>query len=1518
MRDVSNNPVSGVSVSFAVTGGGGSIVPSTPQTTNASGLAALTSWTLGTVAGTNTVTATATGLTGSPVTFTATGVAGSAGKLAMFTQPAASAASGAVLSPVPVVQLQDGHSAMTVTDANVGITVGIGSGPGGSLSGSTVALTDANGRATFTGLRIIGPTGLYTLQFTGASLTGVTSNAVSLTAGTAAQLTVTAQPTTAQSGIVFSSAPTVQVQDAAGNPVAGVRSISVVLNTGTATLSGPSSQNTNAAGLATFPNLVLTGPVGSNTLLFSTAGLTADTTAVIALTAGNAAKLVMVTQPSSTAQNAIPFAQQPAVRVLDGANNPVGGVRAVGVAILSGGGTLGGTTPLNTDANGLATFAGISITGTVGARTLQFTSSGLTSVSASSVTITAGTATQIALNAGNGQSATVGTAVATAPSAIVRDVSGNPVSGVPVTFGVASGGGTILPAAPVSTNASGIAAATTWTLGTLAGPNSVTATATGLTGSPVTFTATGTAGAATTLAANSVMSQSDTVGLPVAAPPSVKVTDANGNPVQGVAVTFAVTGGGGAIVPTAPVATNASGLATLTSWTLGNSIGTNTVTATAAGLTGSPVTFTATAVAGSASKLALVQQPSATAQNAIVLPQQPSVQVQDALGNPVAGVKSVSVALAGGGALGGTTPVNTDANGLATFSGLVITGTVGARTLQFASTGLTGVTSGSINLTAGTATQIALSAGNGQSATAGSAVPIAPAVLVRDVSNNPVAGVAVTFGVTGGGGAVAPTTPVATNASGIATLTSWTLGTVAGANTMSATATGLTGSPIAFTATGVVGAAANLAANSLTSQSDTVALPVAAPPSVKVTDTNGNPVSGVAVTFAVTAGGGSIVPTTAVSTNSSGIAGLTSWTLGSAAGTNTVTATVAGLAGSPMTFNANGVAGVATALAVSTQPSPTASSGALLASQPAIRLVDAHGNTVPTTGTIVNVAVAPVSGALGGTLSASTTGGVATFTGLSISGPTGPYTLQFTSTGLTGATSNTITLAAGTATKLVMVQQPSATAQNAAAFGQQPSVQVQDASNNPVPGVRSVGVTILTGGGALSGLTPVNTDANGLATFSGLSIAGTVGARTLQFTSAGLAAATSAGINLTAGAATQIAVNGGNGQSATAGSAVTTQPSVIVSDGSGNPVAGVNVTFAMTGGGGTVLPATAVATNASGIAVAASWTLGTVAGPNTMTATATGLTGSPVAFSATGTAGAAAKLAMVTQPSATAQSGVQLVQQPSVRLLDANNNVVTTSGTTILAQVGSGSGTLGGTTSASTVSGVATFTNLVLTGTAGSFTLDFSSPPLTSVSSGTIALSAGAATKISSNSVTTQSATVGTAVGAPPSVLVQDASNNPVAGVNVTFAVTGGAGSLGAPRHGRDQRRRASRPRLLDAGHGGRDEQQHGDGDGGGPGGEPGDLYGERDGRARRRRSRPIPRRHRARRWGRRWAHRRRCWSRTRVTTRWRGVNVTFAVTGGAGSLGRRREPGRDQRQRDRDARLLDAGDRRQGRTTTR
>ena len=98
--------------------------------------------------------------------------------------------------------------------------------------------------------------------------------------------------------------------------------------------------------------------------------------------------------------------------------------------------------------------------------------------------------------------------MATAPSVIVTDQYGNPVSGVTVAFAVATGGGSRTGGSP-TTNSSGIAAVGNWTLGTTAGSNTLTATVAAL--SPVTFTATGTADAATQVQVETAANGSETV-----------------------------------------------------------------------------------------------------------------------------------------------------------------------------------------------------------------------------------------------------------------------------------------------------------------------------------------------------------------------------------------------------------------------------------------------------------------------------------------------------------------------------------------------------------------------------------------------------------------------------------------------------------------------------------------------------------------------------------------------------------------------------------------------------------------------------------------------------------------------------------------------------------------------------------------------------------------------------------------------------------------------------------------------
>lgn len=251
------------------------------------------------------------------------------------------------------------------------------------------------------------------------------------------------------------------------------------------------------------------------------------------------------------------------------------------------------------------------------------------------------------------------------------------------------------------------------------------------------------------------------------------------------------------------VTTSSTGVAALGRWALGTTVGNNTVTAAHA--VGSQ-TFSGTGIAGSASRLVVTRAPMAAASGA-ALTTQPVAQVSDAFGNVItsdsATVVTAGLASGAGGQLGGPLTAAT-VNGVATFSGLTLAGVVGtAYTLRFTAPGLTAADAVGLTVTgAGPATQAAVAAGQAQTATVSTAVGMLPAVVVRDAMGNGVPGVTVTFAVGSGGGSVTGAT-VPTNASGVATVDRWTLGAMLGVNTLTATATGLTGSPLTFTATAV-------------------------------------------------------------------------------------------------------------------------------------------------------------------------------------------------------------------------------------------------------------------------------------------------------------------------------------------------------------------------------------------------------------------------------------------------------------------------------------------------------------------------------------------------------------------------------------------------------------------------------------------------------------------------------------------------------------------------------------------
>src|SRR5256886_530007 len=402
--------------------------------------------------------------------------------------------------------------------------------------------------------------------------------------------------------------------------------------------------------------------------------------------------------------------------------------------------------------------------------------------------------------------------------------------------------------------------------------------------------------------------------------PPHRVADQFNNPVAGVTVTWTPASGSGSVNP--PTSTsNASGIAS-TAWTLGTQAGPQTVQATGAG---SPVTFSATATAGAAAQLTITTPPSATATSGAPFNQQPVLQVRDAAGNAVGGAGVPVTAVIASGPAGATlsnATATTVTGGAATFSGLAITGSAGGDTVRFESGPLTPAASGPVTLSAGAAATLVKSSGDNLTGQVATRLQTPHVVLVSDATGNPVAGVTVTWAAASGGGSVDPTTAT-TDANGHAQ-TVRTLGLVIGTQTTTATATiGGTATTVTFSITATAAGASQMTAAGGDGQTGTVGATLPTSLAVRVADQFNNPVAGVTVTWTPPSGSGSVNPPTSTS-NASGIAA-TRWTLGTAAGPQTVQATGAG---SPVNFSSIATAGAPAQLTITTEPSPTATGGA--------------------------------------------------------------------------------------------------------------------------------------------------------------------------------------------------------------------------------------------------------------------------------------------------------------------------------------------------------------------------------------------------------------------------------------------------------------------------------------------------------------------------------------------------------------------------------------------------------------
>jgi hypothetical protein len=384
--------------------------------------------------------------------------------------------------------------------------------------------------------------------------------------------------------------------------------------------------------------------------------------------------------------------------------------------------------------------------------------------------------------------------------------------------------------------------------------------------------------------------QTAVAGSELPQPLVVRVADADGDPVAGAAVSFAVAGGG-SVTPASAV-TDAQGQASA-HWTLGTSTADSQTVAIqvkdAAGAVLATATAHATAQAGTPAAVAPFGNSTFTGMAGIGLLDSVAVKVTDAHGNPVPGTAVVWTVISGGGGVSPPT-ATTNAAGIAKGAWTLGTRVDSAQVLDAAAgltlrTHFTAVANASGAYTEETS-------GDAQTDTAGKQLPQPLVVTVRLSDGRPVRGATVTWSPSAG--TVSAPTSI-TDSLGRASVT-WTLGSTPGGQTVTATAAGF---PVTFTANALQ---APLAALVKISGDGRYADPgEVLPLVVKAADIYGNPVAGVPVSWAVTAGGGNVAPASA-NTGADGLA-QAAWTLGAGPYPQKVTASTPGV--TPVTFSAD-------------------------------------------------------------------------------------------------------------------------------------------------------------------------------------------------------------------------------------------------------------------------------------------------------------------------------------------------------------------------------------------------------------------------------------------------------------------------------------------------------------------------------------------------------------------------------------------------------------------------------------
>ncbi len=797
---------------------------------------------------------------------------------------------------------------------------------------------------------------------------------------------------------------------------------------------------------------------------------------------------------------------------------------------------------------------------------------------------------------------------------------------------------------------------------------------------------------------------------------------------------------------------------------------------------GTSTSITITSAAQAKQLVWVVEPPSKAAD---LVPLSVTLAVEDQYGNPITGYdQDVTMALdlngnPDNGKLSGTTTVAAS-NGVANFTNIIIDTMGNPFTLIASSGGFTSAPSSAIDVVA---PQLVWSTEPPSQVAHG--FPFGATVELLDPFGNLETSyngsVTVALDNKVGSGTLGGTTTI-TASGGVANFTGLTINAIGNGYTLQASSDGVsTPASIGIDVTPIPAASLEVTTQPQSS------VPVNQGFSLKVTalDVNGDadPDFHGNVSVAITGSPGSpILAGTTTVTASGGVASFSGLTLDTV-GNYTLDVTSTGL--SPVTTGTIGVtAGAASKLVAMTEPPSSETAGGVFSFK--VEAEDSYGNLATGfNGTVSAVLSANPGHATlgGGTVTATASGGMATFTGLAVDKAGSGYTIGVSSGTLTGLTSSAFAVTAGPLSELVIASQPSGSVTAGTPFGL--TVDGADAFGNAVPSFNGAitlslsndpAVGPLAGSSALNG-TLSGTASNGVATFPGLSLDVAASGYTIAATTSGLNPGGTTPIDVVAGTATQLVLTVAAPTVMTAGADFGL--AISAEDGYGNVLTGFTGTITLSlsnNPGDATLRGGALSKPAVGGVVnfGPALTLDEASSGYTLQATSGVLT-SVTTGGITVVPGVATHLVVEAEPpsSVTSGQGFGLV----VAATDPFGNVNPNYAGTVVVTAPSGTGaSVGGKTTVTTVGGVARFAGLTLSGASEPVSLQVTSTGVAGTTTTAVGLAGASQLAFASGGVSVDE-TSGTAtlqvlrtgdLSEPVTVEVLTSGGTAVAGVNYT------------------------------------------------------------------------------------------------------------------------------------------------------